>query len=73
MKFTGLLNLQHIINIILKQSLILKKEIDKFTGFSGDMQYFYLLLFEYWLSGIIILVASKLGSKIIKKYGDILD
>lgn len=53
--------------------LILKKEIDKFMGFSGDMQYFYLLLFEYWLSGIIILVASKLGSKIIKKYGDILD
>ena len=34
-KFTGLLNLQHIINIILKQSLILKTTFPTFIGYIG--------------------------------------
>lgn len=35
--------------------------------YKGDIKNFYLLLFEYWIVGIIILIALKLGSKIIKK------
>lgn len=35
--------------------------------YKGDIKNFYLLLFEYWIVGIIILIASKLGYKIIKK------
>lgn len=33
--------------------------------YRGEIKNFYLLLFEYLLSGIIILLTSKLGSKII--------
>lgn len=35
--------------------------------YRGEIKNFYLILFEYWLSSLIILIASKLGSKIIKK------